>query len=198
MQIFIKMMSAKTLTLEVAPTDTVASVKARIQELESIAVHSQRLIFGGRLLEDAHSLQQCNILTDGVIHLAPQSRGQSQSPPPPVAQPVSTSPFLPARGNSSPSPPPPSTPPPIQVFVKLQAGKVVPLTVQLSDTVSSVKVKVQEAEGLPCHDQRLIFGGREMDDGSTLSQYVTPFVHCLFVTSCACTTSRKKAPCTSS
>ena len=58
----------------------------------------------------------------------------------------------------------------VEVFAKLLSGKVFPLTVQLSDTVASVKVKVQDAEGISSHDQRLIFGGVELDDSSTLRQ----------------------------
>ena len=97
---------------------------------------------------DVNSLQQCNILSDGLVAL--QSRGQSQS----LHTRRAACLHLPVFTRAWPLPPPPPfAPPPIQLFVKLQAGKVVPLTVQLADTLSSVKVKVQEAEGLPCHDK---------------------------------------------
>jgi hypothetical protein len=165
MQIFIKLLAGKTVTLEIAHTDTVATVKARVEQEEGIAAHQQRLIFAGKQLEDHQTLQQCNILKDSVLHCAVQTRGQSHSPPPPVAPPVSQPHFLQPRANVSPPPPPT-----VEVFAKLLSGKVFPLTVQLSDTVASVKIKVQDAEGISSHDQRLIFGGVELDDSSTLRQ----------------------------
>jgi hypothetical protein len=165
MQIFIKLLAGKTVTLEVAHTDTAATVKARIEQVEGIAAHQQRLVFGGKQIEDHHTLQQCNILKDSVIHLAVQTRGQSHSPPPPVPPPVTQPHFLAPRTYVAPPPPPT-----VEVFAKLLSGKVFPLTVHLSDTAASVKVKVQDAEGISSHDQRLIFGGVELDDSSTLQQ----------------------------
>jgi len=160
MQIFIKLLTGRTITLEVAHTDTVASVKARIQQEEGIAPEQQRLIFAGKQLDDHSRLQDCSILKDSTIHLATSTRGQSHSPPPAAA----TNPaFLPARAHVP-------APAPVELFIKLLSGKAVTLTVQLSETVASVKDKVQDAEGIPSHQQRLIFAGVEMDDGHTLMQ----------------------------
>lgn len=162
MKVFIKLLTGKTVTLEVAHTDTVAAVKDRIQHAEGITAAQQRLVFAGKQLEDHQTLQDCNILKESVIHLAPSSRAQSHSPPPQISSHVPESRF-PAHGQMTPT----LT---IQIFAKLLSGKVVPLTVLPSDTVASVKVKVQEAEGISCHEQRLIFSGTEMDDDCSLLQ----------------------------
>jgi hypothetical protein len=151
MQIFIKLLTGRSITLEVAHTDTVAAVKARVEQEEGIAAAQQRLIFGGKQLEDHRTLQDCNILKESVIHLAPAQRGQSHSPPPPGPMPV---PFTPT----------------IQIFAKLMSGKVLTLTVLPADSVAAVKAKVQEAEGISILDQRLIFSGAELDDASSLLQ----------------------------
>ena len=165
MQIFIKTLTGRTITLEVAHTDTVAAVKLRVQQQEGTAPEQQRLIFAGSQLEDYKTLQECNVIKDCTIHLVTSTRSQSHSPPP-APPPVS---FLPARANVSEAPPPP--PVSVQVFAKLLTGKTVPLTVQLSHTVASVKDQVHDAEGIPSQQQRLIFGGVEMDDALTLMHY---------------------------
>ena len=47
MQIFVKTLTGKTITLDVEPNDTIASVKAQIRNTEGAPTHQQRLIFDG-------------------------------------------------------------------------------------------------------------------------------------------------------
>ena len=75
MQVFVKTLTGKTISVDVEPDESVESLKAKISEKEGVPVDQQRIIFGGKQLDALKSLSDYDIDDDSTLHLVLRLRG---------------------------------------------------------------------------------------------------------------------------
>ena len=150
---------AEGFQLEVSPSDSILSVKQKIEAKSGVPAAAQKLVFSGVILGDeTQTVATCG-LPDGASITAVLSAAPAPPAPAPLDVPLDVPHALPA---------PPAKK---RITVTDIGGKVSALEVEDGDSILSVKEKLAEKGGVATDAMRLVFGGKELANDRTVGDY---------------------------
>ncbi len=145
MQIFVKLLTGKTITVPVESAVTIRQVKEKVQAQEKIPIGEQRLIYSGNNLEDGKTIGDYDIPKEATLYLIANASSASST----VVKPgVAT----------------------MQVTVKTSATETVLFSVNKTTKVSELKKMIADKTGMAAATQNLFRGQKALTDDHTLEQ----------------------------
>ena len=124
-------------------TESVESLKDLVRQHYSIDPNNQKLIYSNRQLENGNTIQDYSIQNGATVYLVVHNNSQASS----------------------------YSVPKVQIFVEGLDRRQYTIDVSLKDRVESLKNQISNKTGVPVDQQRLIYGGKQLENGNTLDDY---------------------------
>lgn len=190
MQLSIRTWANHTILVsDIRPTDSVAELKRKAAAQAGLDIADGSLVYAGKSLDEHRTVADYDIMKGSTLHWVKKTNGSSSAPTSATAATATTattvvSPHVHVHHHYHASNPPvvdanaaaaASVPPPVgeptQIFVKTYTGKTLTFDVMTNDPLRTVKILIETETQITPVDQRLIFGGRQLDDNLTLQDY---------------------------
>lgn len=141
--VYVQTLTGKLMLVKVTNMTTVLRLKEKLEQLEGFPTDAQRLIFAGHNMDELKLLKDYGIGPYSKVHLVLRIGGGDR------------------RGDGG----------DFQVFVKTTTGKTFTVRVLSTTTVSELKQKIKDKEGVPVDQQRVLFRGTELNDNYDMKKY---------------------------
>jgi len=166
--IFARTTDGKNIRLMVLSSNTVEKLKQKIQAKERIPSNRQRIFFSGKELEDNRTLSEYDIQAGTTIHLVGPPVQDIQIEASTIA---GTLKLRSPKSHVQSAQTSEHFDDEVQIFVKNLLGKSIAIKISPRDTVESLRAKVYAKEDIPPSEQRLLYGGKQLEDGRQLLDY---------------------------
>jgi ubiquitin C len=152
--LFVKTLGEQKLEIIITPESNVSAVKEKIETILGVRTEHQRLLFSGQYLRDEKALSEYDLQHRNTILLSVLPMGNQR----PATAAVTT----PAQADIKKE---------VQIFVKTLNGKTIALMVNTGDNVDTLMAKVEQRTHIPAAEQRLLYGGKQLELGKLLADY---------------------------